>query len=455
MYKATHETTDHQEDKHPWWESVEKILQERHWLELAEYGSLGVSAIGSIAALVSQQAFYASAPMTLALALNVANRSRWQQGIKTNNMSAISQVEQKLLENTSKISALPTGNRVESSALNVDMTEVQQAIAEGRETSISAVVEVRQKLSREIENLRVQVQTMHLSKQVDLSGVDNSLNQLNQAIAKLKRENRQTIVPYLIRMGKAMQKLQQQQKDSQESNATMQEAIKQLRSEIEALNHQRLAVVEMQTNENPVPIATQIEESVKNWAQEITQQLSKIKPYDYQLVMDRDRARSLLIEALETAREQVIIVSPWLKMRSLKQDDLMQKIENALKRGVRIRIGWGYSSDIGLEDDPNKLITINNKQWFYHKIRDEAQRYGGLSELMQLKQNYPQLLSLKLLGTNENFVACDRSFSMLGTHNLLGTSADIFQPEIGLYTTEPRIIDELIFSFEKAKLEAR
>ncbi len=455
MYKATHETTDHQEDKHPWWESVEKILQERHWLELAEYGSLGLSAIGSIAALVSQQAFYASAPMTLALALNVANRSRWQQGIKTNNMSAISQVEQKLLENTSKISTLSaTGDRLESPPLNVDMKEVQQAVAEGRETTIAAVVEVRQKLSREIENLRVQVQTMHLSKQVDLSGVDNSLNQLNQAIAKLKRENRQTIIPYLIRMGKAMQKLQQQQKDSQESTATMQEAIKQLRSEIEALNHQRLSVG-MQANVTALPMAEQIEESVKHWAQEITQQLSKIKPYDYQLVMDRDRARSLLIEALETAREQVIIVSPWLKMRSLKQHDLMQKIENALKRGVRIRIGWGYSSDIGLEDDSQKLITINNKQWFYHKIRDEAQRYGGLSELMQLKQNYPQLLTLKLLGTNENFVACDRSFSMLGTHNLLGAGADSFQPEIGLYTTEPRIIDELIYSFEKAKLEGR
>jgi len=46
-------------------------LGEHHWLDLAEYGSIGVSAIGSVAAGLSGQVLFAATPITFSLALNV------------------------------------------------------------------------------------------------------------------------------------------------------------------------------------------------------------------------------------------------------------------------------------------------------------------------------------------------------------------------------------------------
>lgn len=58
-----------------------KTLKQRHWLELAEYFFLAVSGVGIITAAMSKPAIYAAAPVTISIALNLANRQRIEQAI--------------------------------------------------------------------------------------------------------------------------------------------------------------------------------------------------------------------------------------------------------------------------------------------------------------------------------------------------------------------------------------
>ncbi len=459
MYKATEKTRIHDDQKNQLWQEVETVLNQHHWLEITEYISLAGSAVGSLVALLSQQVFYASAPLTVALSLNLINRYRWEKKPEKNQPPR-PQIEQVLPPSPPKTPVLfhPVETFDPADFDHTDLGEVQRSVADNRESTVAGILEVRQQLSREIENLRVQVQTLSLSERVDLSGIDESIVKLGKAIAHLKRENRQTVMPYLVKMGTAIHKLQQYQKTSELSTISLQDAIAKLRQELDELAQQRATI-------NPAGSPTEIEalvaESVQGWVEEISQQLKDIKTHNYDLILERDRSRALMIEALLNAEEQVIIVSPWLKQRAFKKDNLLDQIEAALKRNIRVRIGWGYGEDIGLETDQEKLITINNRQWFYHKNRDELLKYAALGDLLQLKQTYPNQLVLKLLGTKENFLICDSSkngirsphaFAWLGTHSLLGADGDSGQPEIGLYTTDPGIIAELIYSFEKAKM---
>ncbi|MBR8833365.1 MAG: hypothetical protein DSM106950_04800 [Stigonema ocellatum SAG 48.90 = DSM 106950] len=58
---------------------------------------------------------------------------------------------------------------------------------------------------------------------------------------------------------------------------------------------------------------------------------------------------------------------------------------------------------------------------------------------------------MKLLGTHEKFLVCDRSWAMLGSHNFLTSGDSGSEREVGLRTNDPRIIEELISRFERAK----
>jgi len=55
-------------------------LKHLYW-EIAEYISIGASALGTIAAALSHQAAYAATPVTLALSLNLVNRQQLQKQI--------------------------------------------------------------------------------------------------------------------------------------------------------------------------------------------------------------------------------------------------------------------------------------------------------------------------------------------------------------------------------------
>lgn len=63
------------------------MLNNRNWLESAEYVSLIFSIIGSIVAIFSKEAIYATVPLCFALIFNTINRSRFEWEIRRNSMN--------------------------------------------------------------------------------------------------------------------------------------------------------------------------------------------------------------------------------------------------------------------------------------------------------------------------------------------------------------------------------
>ncbi|HEY9807539.1 MAG TPA: hypothetical protein V6D04_13290, partial [Candidatus Obscuribacterales bacterium] len=57
-------------------------VNHRRWRETAEYVMLAGSGVGAIAAAISQQFVFAAAPISCLLALNLANRRRFEQETK-------------------------------------------------------------------------------------------------------------------------------------------------------------------------------------------------------------------------------------------------------------------------------------------------------------------------------------------------------------------------------------
>jgi uncharacterized protein YjbI with pentapeptide repeats len=163
--------------------------------------------------------------------------------------------------------------------------------------------------------------------------------------------------------------------------------------------------------------------------EQIQQQHTQAPSSEYQLVFDRAGSRAVLLEALEQAQERLIIVCPWLNRNSI-DNELIQKFRDCLNRNCRIFIGWGHLSD-------RTRIGIG---W----------RYNALPDLRQLERDYPGFFSLKLLGTHEKFLVCDSTFAMLGSHNMLTSSVQSTEREVGIRTTDPYIIQGLIDRFDAA-----
>jgi len=159
-------------------------------------------------------------------------------------------------------------------------------------------------------------------------------------------------------------------------------------------------------------------------------QLETNNDYDYTLITGRSQSHDILINALQEAEEQVIMVCPWLGYGF--NEKIFTLCQNLLKRGVYLKIGWGKSDDI----KQNNLDRSFNIHSHY---------------LDKLKQFAPYQLSDKLIGTHEKFLVCDHKYAMLGSHNFLTSGPQENERELGLKTNDPRLINQLIQRFNQAK----
>lgn len=123
--------------------------------------------------------------------------------------------------------------------------------------------------------------------------------------------------------------------------------------------------------------------------------------------------RPLLLRALKDARNQVVIVSPWIKRSGLNQE-VLSLIEKALQKKVQIVIGYGISDQ--QDSDPkilNQLQKMSNKE------------YG----------RYLQIINLN--NTHEKVLICDNDFLVITSFNWLSFKGDPkfgFRQETGYYT---------------------
>lgn len=190
-------------------------------------------------------------------------------------------------------------------------------------------------------------------------------------------------------------------------------------------------------------IAAQIEKSVLSLALDINRQLAAIKPYKYQLVIDRKESRDVLMKAFDQAESFLILVCPWIGY-GVRDFNVISQIESLLQRKVFVHIGWGMLRDI-------ENIKSNVGSGSIRERLKLSGYYNALPALEALEKKYPKYFMLKLLGTHEKFLVCDRAIAMLGSHNFLTSGNSSSEREVGLETNDPQIIQDLIERFKNAK----
>ncbi len=180
--------------------------------------------------------------------------------------------------------------------------------------------------------------------------------------------------------------------------------------------------------------------------QEIAEQFEIIrqalpKQYAYTLVSGRSESRQVFLDALTCSQERLILVCPWLTDYAVNQE-VWDLIKAALERGVSIEIGWGHLKDV----NNNRTKLLKDKL-----LRSSDWAYNAVPDLYELQTEYPNFLKLKILGTHEKFLVCDRQFAMLGSHNYMTSDTKSSEREVGIKTDSPELIDGLIKTFDRAE----
>lgn len=177
---------------------------------------------------------------------------------------------------------------------------------------------------------------------------------------------------------------------------------------------------------------------------------------EYELVFnlrstDRNKlsnSRALLDDALEKAQSRLIVVFPYPDHTTLDAS-LIDKFKAFLDRKGHLDIGWGHLGKLHDSRLPHyiydKSPAKSAEKHFLHTI---------LSQLTQLKHQYPNQFRFKVLGTDENFLICDRTYGILGVHPIVTSSAAFSEVAVGLRTTNPEVIKGLTDRFDNPILGA-
>jgi phosphatidylserine/phosphatidylglycerophosphate/cardiolipin synthase-like enzyme len=302
----------------------------------AEYASIGLSFLGTIAAISTQQIAYVSAPLALSVSLGLLNRQR------------------------------ELGNA------NQHITLLEQQLTKHNQSTIDRLNIIQQSRST------IPLPPATADNQ-QIADIYSQIGNLDYSIGDLKDRNF-TLTNRL--------------EDYQKYNIFIQT---ELSSE---LDNNKLI-------------------------REITDRSPK---YKYALVLGREQSRQALLEALASVESRLVLVCPWLCHHGFDLE-IQNQLENLLIKGVTIEIGYGKLSDI----EKGKLTGF-----FYNTLKQATFLAG----------KYPNF-KLKLIGTHEKYLVCDRSFAMLGSHNFL-TSGVGEEREIGMRTTDPDLIEQLIERYEQA-----
>ncbi|PSB26536.1 tetratricopeptide repeat protein [Stenomitos frigidus] len=209
---------------------------------------------------------------------------------------------------------------------------------------------------------------------------------------------------------------------------------------------------------NAVDVEAQVDAAVKSHLEDIAQQLQPTEAPAYELVFDvkgsqrqedaTGYSRVLLEQALDKAQARLIVVYPYPNAQTLDAE-LIQKFREFLDRNGCLDFGWGHLGDMSQGHTPRSIDRRRSldptKKSFLHKT---------LHQLTQLKRQYPAQFRFKVLGTDEHFLVCDRSYAILGAQSVATASAVFPRAAVGLRTTDSEVIQGLVDRFDQPSLDA-
>lgn len=152
-------------------------MNHRRWRETAEYVMLAGSGVGAIAATISQQFVFAAAPLSCLLALNLANRQRFEQETKQLTKLSITRLDNRVTRN---IAALE--EQVQGLPSLAELDSLKQAFFQRHRDSLTKLAEQLQTLQWEMNR-----QLAPLKAQ-DVAGLRQDLAQMHSQQAQLATE---------------------------------------------------------------------------------------------------------------------------------------------------------------------------------------------------------------------------------------------------------------------------
>lgn len=207
-------------------------------------------------------------------------------------------------------------------------------------------------------------------------------------------------------------------------------------------------------------LAAQVDAVVKQHLDEVLQQVQASVPTpQYELVFDVKSSQeqnsnisgcsspAILAKALEQAEARLIIVYPYPTPETISPE-LLAQFQTFLDRRGCLDIGWGHlgpASDYHLPRSIDRRRRLNSIERGF--------LFETLNQLTQLKRQYPNQFRFKVLGTDENFLVCDRTYAIMGAQSIFTASTVFPKAAVGLRTIDPEVIQKLVQRFDNPFLE--
>jgi len=169
-----------------------------------------------------------------------------------------------------------------------------------------------------------------------------------------------------------------------------------------------------------------------------------LQPGDVEMP-DSSNSRILLEQALKNAQSQLILVFPRGDSAVL-DNAMLQKFRTFLDRGGKLDVGIGHLGETQPTHQPRYIHQRRNH------LTSKSFLQSLLSQFTELNQKYNSQFRFKVLGTDENFLVCDRSYAILGFQPIALQSAAFPRVAVGLKTTDLDVMQSLHDRFENPVL---
>lgn len=209
-----------------------KALKKSNWLDLAEYTSLIGLGVGSVATIVSSQFWFASAPLSLLVLLNLANRKRLETNLQQGTAIAVAGLDQKVSKHVEllhqQIQSLPT-------------TEMLAGL---KKSLLIKDREVLTQLSNEITTLKQQVQSqLDAFNQHEVADLKRNMDEVQSQFTELQEgvsqiQARLGHLSWAVRDGEAERAIAQLQDELTQVRTSLQKLTEQTRPTLTALQEQ-------------------------------------------------------------------------------------------------------------------------------------------------------------------------------------------------------------------------
>lgn len=390
-------------------------------------------------------------PASLRQDINSLVRAMGDMASRRELSRLVSQIE-KLSQQNDDLEQTVTPLKVATNILRKQLDTLSSRLGMTSEESGQIILTAQPQV---VEHLRQTVQSLE-RRLNEISGTRDRAN-LRENVQSLVAEHLEQLQQQLNQVNQVTHSLEQQQQRMQDwvnrlpqilDSGALQNQIQQLSARVEWAESTRAEV------------ETQVDDAVKRHLEEVMEHLSLNRPTsEYELVFDVKGGRSpskgsggcntpsILQQALESAEARLILVYPY-PTPEVFNSNLIQQFRDFLSRQGCLDIGWGHlgSADEHLPRsiDRRRRIAPSERSFLYEI----------LNQLTQLKRQYPDQFRFKVLGTDENFLVCDRSFAIMGAESIATASAVFPQAAVGLRTTDSEVIQQLVERFDNPLLEA-